>query len=160
MKYIGIVLILLSSILFGRLYSEKAGTPVRELGEFLRFLRFMKERVACYLEPPSEIARDFSSELLESLGFLGEVRRGAGLASAFLAAREKLSVSDEDKAALADFFDRSGRGYLDAELKLIDSAIEKLERSKEKYGEHYRTRARGVRVISAAFGLGISILLI
>ena len=160
MKYIGILLILSASILFGGACSEKIGAPVRELEEFLRFLRFMRERVVCYLEPPSSIARDFSSELLDSLGFLGEIRDGASLSSAFITSKDRLSLPDDDAKALADFFERCGKGYLESEVKLLDTAIEKLERSEEKYGENCRTRARGIRVMTAAFGLGISILLI
>ena len=160
MKYIGIVLILFASILFGSVYSEKMNRPADEVREFLRFLRFMKERVVCYLEPPSKVACSFSSELLESSGFLPKLRSGAGLHDAFIFSRANLSAGDEELGILSDFFERSGRGYLEGELKLIDTAIGSLERALEGYSERSRTRGKSVKAISVAVGLGISLLLI
>lgn len=160
MKYIGIILILLASVLFGRLYSESLREKSRELSEFIRFLRFMRERVECYLESAEDVAGSFSSAVLEKCGFLDELKRSGRIDMAYRACEGKLSINSEDKEIIREFFSHSGKGYLEREIMLTDGAISALENSLGKYKENSGKRGKSVGAISLAVGLGLAVLLI
>lgn len=138
-------------------YLNKGGT---ELHEFILFLGNMKEKMTCYLEAPSEWVGDFSAPGLEATGFLQKIRDGMGLGEAYSSCSDFLCIDKEARSVLDDLFARLGGGYLDTELGMINSSIDKLSKIEEttKKERENKVRATGAMIGAVAAGAVILIL--
>ena len=129
------------------------------LEELFRFVLHIRVQISCFLRPPSELARGFCSLLLEESGFLSDIGGGMNILQAFnkLALRE--NISEEGERALRDLFSSMGKGYLEDEIRLIDSALSVLSPLVEKERSGALRDSRLISTLSASFALGVIILL-
>ena len=147
-------------ILFNMDARDQLKKGVDELSGFLAFIRNMKERMECYLELPADWAVGFKSPELERTEFLLYVRDGMNVAEAYEKCESSLCICDEAKDTLKALFDRFGEGYLDTELSLIKSSIEKLSEIEASLKTENGNKIKAVGAMLGAVAIGIVVLVI
>ena len=159
MKFIGMLFILSSAIAFSLERSLLEERRLKTLEELHRFIERTKFEIGCYLRPISEIAADFHSETLSSLGFFTDLERG-GIYSAYLKLESKISFSEDLQKLFRRLFSMLGNGYAEDQLKLIEVASSELS----EIIKHERTRVPKQKklslTLSCAGALALIILLI
>lgn len=160
MTYIGAFAVILSVFMAWRCYCSYLFDELSHTRVFLRALRSCRERMKCYLAPPSEWARDYDDELLRTSGFLGAVEDGEGLLAAYRSSKDKWCITDECDGVLDGCFSRLGEGYLDTELEVVESAIEGMEREERRLSEDISRRKRVAGALLGALAVGVVILII
>lgn len=160
MKYGGILCVLLASLLVSREYCRHMNKRISECREFLAFISHMRVQVGCFLRPVRELGIGFSSETLEEVGFIEALSESENIKEAYLKCEPKLSLSMEEKEALFGFFSSFGDGYLDEQVKLIDSAYPKIEKLYLKLSDERVKNTRLVSTVSVTLALGFIIFVI
>lgn len=160
MLFIGIALMLLCAFFAWREYTLYLGRELSELAEFISFFKTMRERMKCYLEPPSAWIHNYSTPELLRVGFIGYIRDGADLCSAYTMCEGELCISDEARAVIRDMLSAQGGGYLEGELSAIDTAVDKLSLIEKRTREDHGNKSRAAGAVIAAVSIGIVILVI
>ena len=160
MKYLGIILILLSSLLVSREYRRYMQKRLDECLGFCNFIAHMKIQVGCYLRPVRELARGFSSAALSRTGFLSSVEKCDSLGKAFSECEPSLSLSEEERGELRAFFSSFGDGYLEQGVQAIETAHTNMERLMAALSEQKDKNIRLVSTLSVTLALGVAILVI
>ncbi|MBQ7363033.1 MAG: hypothetical protein IJW48_05830 [Clostridia bacterium] len=159
-RLIGILLVLSSSVLLGRVYTAESERRVLELSALIDFLRYAKDRVNCYLEPLAAIAEGYTDTVLERSGFLGELREGRVLSVAFGSASDKLSLPEDTKGVVLSALSSLDGSYKDGLVSGLDLLISSLNGIYATLERETRGRARVVRITAISAGLGLSIMLL
>ena len=131
MRIIGILLIIVVAFSFPYDRIKKAQRSLLILEELYRFIECARVEIGCYLRPITEIPKSFSSEILDSFGFLTDAE-ALGLFSAYMRLEKRIDATEDEKKTLRHFFSHAGRGYLEDEIKLIDSTASQLSAAIEK----------------------------
>ena len=160
MLFIGLVLMLFCAFFAWREYTLYLGRELRELTEFISFFKTMRERMKCYLEPPSAWIRSYSTPELLRVGFIGHVQGGADVGSAYALCEGELCISDEAKAVIRDMLSVQGGGYLEGELSAIDTAVDKLSLIEKRTRDDHGNKSRAAGAVIAAVSIGVVILVI
>ena len=160
MLIFGAVLLVLAAFYIWREYVSFLNKGTSELGAFVRLIEHMKDRMECYLETPLEWARDFSSDELEQIGFLGEIRNGRDMNSAYVACSGNLSIGNEAKSVLSGLFSHLGEGYLGTEIGIIKASLDKLKKMEEtaRVEKVNKTKAAGAMIGAVSIGAIILVL--
>ena len=79
---------------------------------------------------------------------------------AYLKCESSLSLSTEEKEVLSGFFSAFGDGYLDEQVKLIDSTYPRIERLYLKLSDERVKNTRLVSTVSVTLALGFIIFVI
>lgn len=160
MRIIGIIMIIISSCLFGRWFRLERDRAVSELYSFLCFLKFASERANFSFEPTSATARRYTDSFLEDEGFLVSLREGARLSSAVSALVQNLKIDGSHKTEILTL----SRGIEDGScedyrrgLRALVSAVEKIYLS---VSDTEAKHSRAIRVTALAGGLGLAILML
>ena len=159
MKIIGMLFIIASAIVFSFERAVAEERRLKVLEEIYRFILRLGVDIGCYLKPISDIADDFSSELLSSLGFFEEIKR-SGVYSAYLTLDSQIRFSDEAKRVLDGFFSMLGNGYADDQIKLIESTRTELDGLIKKERERVPKEKKLSVTLSCGAALALIILLI
>lgn len=162
LSLLGATLIVGSALLLSRGYSAFIGKRRAQNEDFYRFLLHIKGEISRFLTPPDRLLCGFQSKVLEEIGFSeSALKDGKGsLISLFLSVRERLSVSENVKELLEEFFIGFGEDYKDGELKRCDGYAERLAELIGREGEELEKGEKLVRAVLCAASLGIVILLI
>ena len=160
MKYAGILCVLFAAVFVSAEYSGYMNKRTAECRGFLAFISHMRIQVGCFLRPAKELARGFSSESLEKAGFIEALHNCENISEAYSKCEGELSLSHEEKGVLSDFFSSFGDGYLDQQIKLIESAHAKMEGLCTKLTAERVKNTRLVSAISVTLALGVIILII
>ena len=159
-KLFGILFILASAVLFGRVYTGERERELEELSAFLGFFRHARERVGSFLEPLPSVGAAYRDEVLERCGFLTAVADGKGLCAAFEASQDKLKLNGDARGAIAAELSMLELGTREGAVSGLGRLVSALDGICSSYGEKTRQCARAVRITAIAAGLGLSILLI
>lgn len=157
LSLIGGALVVIAAVFLGKSYSAFIKKREVEGEELLRFLTYIKGEVSRFLATPETLASSFDSEVLSECGFL-PLGEGEELCDAFLTAR--LSLSEEVRKILTEFFSGFGRNYLEAEVSRCEEFCERLGERLKIESEANAKSVRVVKTVSAAAALGTVILLI
>ena len=122
MIYFGAFWVVAGAFALWRAYCSYLGAELLDTRAFLRALSDYRERVRCYLEPPSVWAAGYSDDRLESSGFLSRISGGEELFAAYRESREAYYLPDRVDEVLTSCFSRLGDGCLETELEVIESA--------------------------------------
>lgn len=160
MKYIGIFFLFAALFVSAREYRRLLLKRLSELRAFIDFLRHIRLEIGCFLSPPNELCRGFSSPVLEELGFISQIESGEPLLSSYKRVSKRLSLGDTEKSVLLRLFSELGDGYLDESIKLIDFSVEKLSCSLSELEEDVPKRIKLASVLFATGGVGAVLLLI
>lgn len=151
---------LMASFFISREYCRYINKRVLECRDFVAFISHMRIQVGCFLRPVKELAIGFSSESLDRAGFIDALSNSENISEAYLKCEPSLSLSEEEKEVLSGFFSSFGEGYLDEQVKLIDSVYQRME---ELYSKLCREREKNTRLfvaISVTAALGFVIFVI
>ncbi len=157
-KLLGACVLLVSSILIGRIYESYCERRLLELSEILRMLAHIRSKISSFLCPQSLLLSDFESEVLEESGFLRAVGEGKTLADAYKASR--LLISKKDGRALEAYFAELGKSYKDEELSRLDRVYRELDESFKCESERVPKDVKVAKTLLTAAALGISVLMI
>ena len=160
MKYVGILLILISAIATSREFSKHINKRAAECKDFLAFIAHMRIQVGCFLRPVKNLGEGFSSPALEKSGFISALAESDCISDAYKKCEQKLSLSSEEKETLNTLFSSFGGGYLDDGIKLIDNCYSSMERLYMRLCEEKTKNTRLVTALSVTTALGIIIFVI
>ena len=160
MRYIGLFLVMLSSLAFSREYTRYMQKRVRECEAFLDFIGHLRMELSCYLRPLREAAGGFSSDALTEVGFFEAVNSTGNIYEAFSRTRRRLSLSDEELMPLESLFSSLGHSYLDEELKLINMCEENMRSVTEKIKRESPKSIKLISTLSVTAAIGFFILVI
>ena len=160
MIYLGAFAVISGVFLLWRAYCSYLSAELSDTRAFLRALSDYRERMKCYLEPPSAWAASYADDRLESTGFLPRLVNGEELTSAYLESRAAYYLSERADGVLTSCFSRLGEGYLDTELEIIESSIASLAEEERQMSEEIKARERAAGALLGAFAVGIVILII
>ena len=160
MLILGAILLILFAFLLWREYSSYLKREEAELTEITRFLRNMRERMMCYLELPSAWIGEYSSDVLESVGFLERIRSGDDVSSAYEGVKKNLLIDPEISDELSALFSGLGEGYLDTELVAVDKTVEKLDQALGRLLPEIKNRSRAAGAVLGALAMGAVIMII
>ena len=160
MLFVG-VLILIGCLFFAwREYALYLGREMRQTAELSAFLRHVRDRMNCYLEPISGWIGEYSTPELESLGFLATLRDGADIRGAFDACSGEMCVSSEVADVFFDTLCEMGDGDLERELSVLDEAVDKLSSVGGRVSEDYKNKIKASGAMLAAVAIGVVVLVI
>ena len=160
LKYIGAAVLFLVAFYFSREYRRHSEGRLLEGEAALAFMKALRREVSCFLRPVSEWAKDYSDAVFLKTGIIEPLREGASLSEAYELSEGNLSMSGDAKACLRSFCKSFGRGYLEDELRALDSYLDELSLLLSKEREGLRKNCRLVGTLSAAASFAIVILLI
>ena len=160
MTAIGGAIIGCAALLLLRCYSAYINARRDECLGFLSLLKELERGMSLYLDTPSLVVTRHRCDALERLGFSERLREGATLAEAFLSIEGRLTMPEEAKRILAEYFARVGGGYLEGELRALSRAIAELEpiAIKEEDDAGKRIKVAGVLIFSVTAGALILLL--
>jgi len=156
-KYFGFALILASAFILSREYEKNQRKRLAELAEFLRLFEHIKTKISCFLSPKSDWLSDFSSTLTGISEFIVSAR-SSSLAESFEKSVDKLSLGDE-REYVKSILSSLGRAYKNDEVALLEDGISRLSAEKERLSLECEKNIKTARVLAAALGLGLVILL-
>ncbi len=160
LKCISAVLVLVSAIFISKKYSYYCNEKALECQQLLSFLKKMRNNISLYLLPLSNWRGDLSGMGDACHGFFFAITQGAEVSTAFAAVKDKLSLPDDIKGELYGFFSDFGRGYMNNEIKKLDSAIATLESALPRLTLDAKNENRAGSAVIIAAALGAVILLI
>ena len=157
MKTVGICLLLFTLFYAVRRLSAAQRARLELLGEVYDFLRYIRRQVKCYLLPLKDIAASYSTELLERCGFLDRLRSGENPLVSFTG---EYRIADAPMGVLSAAFSSFGEGYVEDEIRSLDTAIEDMSLLLSKERAECAKRVKLYSVVGAAIGVGSLILVI
>ena len=160
MLFAGIFLVFLISFLAWREYKLFLVSEARELSEFISFIRTMRERMKCYLEPLSAWVSEYSSDELERVGFLSAVRESGDFCASYELSRDNMSLSEEAKSVISEMLSHMGDGYLESELSAIDAGLARLSEIEKRISGDCKNKSQAAGAMLAAIVIGVAILVI
>ena len=159
MKTIGMFFIIASAAFFSYEKIIISNRRLRALEELFCFIERIRIEIGCYLRPISEIAADFSSDILSELGFFSDVQKN-GAHTAYTALQAKLSFGDDINRLLDRFFSMLGRGYAEDEMKLVDITLSELSKLLSQERENAPKEKKLSLTLSCGGALALIILLV
>ena len=160
MGYIGAFAVILAVFMIWREYSGFLESELCWCRAFLDALMDMREKMRCYLDSPRVWAEGYCAKALEECGFLKALRDGMSITEAYGLARTGACFSESTDAVLTDCFARLGGGYLDTELEMLGSAIDKLGKEERLRTEELPRKKKVAGAVLGACASGIVILVI
>ena len=160
MAYFGAVAVILAAYMTWRVYSESLFGELDLCKRLLAAITDYRDKVKCYMDTPQRWAAEYSDDELRRCGFLSHLAGGGDFKSAYSRLKTDMTVSDEVDSVLTECFERSGEGYLDTEIEILNLAIGKLEVEERRLSEAFSGKKKAVGAMLGAIASGIVILAI
>ena len=158
LKLVGICILLFTSILISRELTLRCRRRLALYEELLRFVSFLRLQIGCFLRPVPEVVAIFHSDEFCTCGFFPIT--SDDVEGAFSSSEAPRIVGDKCAGIMRSLFSSLGSGYLDDEVKLIDTHRTQLSVLVDKEREETVRRVRLVRTLTASISLGLIILII
>lgn len=159
MKTIGMFFVVVASALFSYEKIITGNKRLRALEELFCFIERIRLEIGCYLRPISEIAAEFSSDILSKLGFFSDIQK-EGVHTAYTALQAKLCFGKDINRLLDSFFSMLGRGYAEDEIKLADITLNELSKLLSRERENAPKEKKLFLTLSCGGALALIILLV
>ena len=156
-KTVGICLLLFALIYLVKRLSSSQRRRVDVLREICALLRHIRRQVGCYLLPAREIARSYSSDLLEACGFLDMMRSGE---NPILSFSGEYCISERPMQLVNGVLSSFGEGYVEDEIRALDVAIDELSALLATEEAECAKRIKLYSVLGAAIGVGALIFIL
>ena len=160
MAYFGAVAVILAAYMTWRVYSESLSGELDLCKRLLAAITDYRDKVKCYMDIPKKWAAEYYDDKLSRCGFLPHLAGGGDFESAYSRLKTSMTVSDEMDSVLTECFERSGEGYLDTEIEILNLAIGKLEVEERRLSEAFSGKKKAVGAMLGAIASGIVILAI
>ncbi len=152
------ILVLIPSVFITRKYNARCHKKCAECQHILSFLRKIRANISVYLLPPSKWKRNFAEDGYEPSGFFSALASGKSMGEAYRLSEGELTVPEEIRRELSAFFSDFGRGYMNDELRKLDSMIATLEGALPRLTESAKNESRAAGALIMACALGAVIL--
>lgn len=160
LSLVGAAVIVASALLIVRAYAAYLKRSEGACQGFIDFLKMMRGRISCYLEPMDVWVADFRCDSLEVGGFLRELRGGARLSDAFESSRQAYYLPADVEEALTEYFSSSGSGYIDGELRALESCLARLEEGVGAHQARNEKNKKAVTAVTLAVAMGLVLLML
>lgn len=160
MKYIGAFIVSIAALLMSKEYSRYIKKREVQCEEFLSFIAYMRIQISCFLRPSREIAKGFSGEELERIGFIDAVERGESLYEAYKATENSLVLKFREREILKTLFSSLEECYLDDGIRIIDSSYKEMEGVCRKIREERPKNVKLAATLSVTASIGFLILIL
>ncbi len=160
MKYIGAFIVIVAALLMSREYSRYIKKRADQCEEFLSFIAYMRIQISCFLRPSREIAKGFSGEELEKIGFLDAVNEGESLYGAYKATESSLALTLREREIIETLFYSLEECYLDDGIRIIDSSYKEMESVCRKIREERPKNVKLAATLSVTASIGFLILIL
>ncbi len=160
MKYIGAVIIIVASVILSGEYSRYIKKRADQCEELLSFIGYIRVQISCFLRPSREIAKDFSGEELEKIGFIKAVKEGESLYGAYKATEKSLALKREEREIVETLFASIEECYLDEGIRIIDSSYREMEKACLKIREETPKNVKLAATLSVTASIGFLILIL
>lgn len=131
-----------------------------QLRGFILLLRRIRERIGCYLESPAESVRGWECPELDAVGIVSLIGAGTAPLDALEQVRGELLLPRDALAALEALFRELGGGYMEDELRRIDSAVNDLSGILDRVMSEGEKSVKGTSATVMAVAVGIAIFVI
>lgn len=156
----GIALVLASVLMMSKIYSEKLTRGRDELCEFCDFLKKLNLRTVTFLDTGMDFIEKEELRALGRVGFTEAIRRGVGVREAYLECARGLSISNGDRALLADYFGEYGKADMKTEIERTEKIITALEKRAEHLRAECEKKIKVFTSVTLAVCMGVVILII
>jgi hypothetical protein len=160
MIYIGAFIVIFAAFSVWRCYSSFLLEELDCTRAFLGALSDYREKMKCYLRSPVDWAKDYLQSASPIADFLGRVRDGELLITAYTDSREGYYLPKNADEVLKSCFSRLGEGYLETELEVIEGAVAELSQIEKGMADEIGKRQRASGALLGAFAVGLVILVL
>ena len=154
-----IALILASVLMISKIYAEYLTRGTAELCEFKDFLEKMNLRVIAYLNTGADFAKNEDFKALRRVGFIDGLF-GASLFEAYSECMSRLSIGNDDRVLLYDFFKEYGRSDMETEIGRTEKIIKALDARCERARSEIEKKIKVFTSVTLAVMMGVVILII
>ena len=158
LKLLGICILLFTSILISGELADRRRKSLLLCEELLRLVSYLRLQIGCFLRSPSDAVAGFNSKPLSEYDFL-PLDDGADLRRGFCESRVPGAVGGECTRIVDSLFSSLGSGYLDDEVKLLDTHRAQLCEVVEARRIDTGRQVRLIRTLTATVSLGFVILI-
>ena len=159
MRYLGIAALLLAVLFISSEYKKRCKEASAELSDFISFLKYMRQKISCFMEDPRRLGNGFRAESEECQIFISKIEEMRGPRGAYLSVRERLSFSKEGIEMLDRVFFSCESGFLNDVLSALDDGIENFEELSKREGESFSVRERLYPSVFITAAVGIALIL-
>ena len=157
LKALGFLFLFIASTGVCKLLADRRLHALITCEECVRFVSYLRIRIGCYLEPIDVAAASFKSDVFSSLGLDKKIKE-LGPYAAFSEMGQALPLTPDVRRLMLELCENLGSGYVDDELKLIDSYIAELSRIKSEAREKIPNENKLVTTLISGAVLGLIIL--
>ena len=152
MKIVGIMLLVLAGFLYWDSYEKKINREKKETRALFFFLSHLRREISAFQKPLSEIIKNYDNHDVQINGFLEDAKAN-GIPNAMANAEETLALFPEGYQALTALSEKLGRGYPDAELRLLDYYIALFSEWADRLDEEAPKKKKICRALLLTGGL-------
>ena len=161
MKWIGALLLLMSSYFCGIYLAKREGAELKTIDSLISLLGYMRRRMQGERIPLYDVFAGYEDEYLESVGFLPNLRSCRnGLNSIWRNSLVVLPVSEGIFRELDIFGASMGRLSFDEQLGCLDICITALEEEKKKLRSELPKKQKSIKTVALLLGALTAILLL
>ena len=160
MIYIGAFIVIFAAFSVWRCYSSFLLEELDYTRAFLGALCDYREKMKCYLRSPVDWASDYPENDSPISDFLGRVRDGERLITAYTDSFDGYYLPKRVHEVLMSCFSRLGEGYLETELEVVESAVGELSLIERGMTDEISKRQRASGALLGAFAVGLVILVL
>ena len=155
-KLFGLTLLLLAAWLIGAGYSSYCKKRLKQTEDFLSLVMHVRKRIEVFMATQKKLLCGYESDSLSR--FVAAAIEKGSLSEAFEEVRGGLSVSEELKGRLSEFFSEFGKNYRDSEIKRTELFCNELREEVKR--EEERTPVRIKIAYTLLFAAAGSLLII
>ena len=158
-KLLGAGIVILASVFYGNDRIREEGIKLRRIAAFTDMIEYVRDNIDHFAAPLNDIFARYTSDELESIGFLAAVRERGLAAASSEAEREGYMDDGEIKKVFSDFCRRVGGGYKEDELRLCEYTLSQMHKRMNEMRENYTARVKLYRAIPPLFALSLVLIL-
>ena len=157
LKFIGLLFIFFGFSLGGHLLVKRERERIESSEGLLCLIRFVRQNVAFFRIPLSDIYKQFSYPALQKGNFLVHLYQ-MGLKHAYLSEKERFAHDSFTENRFLSFAETIGKLPLDEQIHSCDLIIELLEEKLRDSKAKYPTQKKLYQVLSISLGIAVIIL--
>ena len=157
-KWGGIALVMISALLVSREYSRRLDRRISEYRGLVDLIAYAECEITKSLSHGSGLWQGFSDVALEKCGLLPLLRKGESLKSAFDKCKGKTALSTEASERISELFAPLGRGYRDAEIRLLGEIKDSLSKELDTESESAEKNKKIAKALLLGGALTIAIM--
>lgn len=159
LRFIGLLLIVIVSVLWGKEKGDYYKNLSMYREGFLALITESRRQILCYRLTMDEIALRFDHEFLKNSGFISDMRR-LGIEKAYILHQKDFEFDPHLHHKLLDYFRSFGTHSVTDQLMICEGLIQDLQEQADKSRKDYPQKQKLYFTLGATVGIGIMILLI